>query len=80
MDALAIFIGVLLILWGILILYSSLFKMKQEDYKDEGVIGVSGYIELEFLFSLLSRLPSGVIKGFTLLIGISFIALGTVIL
>jgi uncharacterized membrane protein HdeD (DUF308 family) len=53
--------------------------MKHEDYKNKGVIGVSGYIELEFLLRLLSRLPSRVIKGFTLLIGISFIALGTVI-
>lgn len=76
----AIFIGVLLILWGILVLYSSLFKMKQMDYKDKGVIGVSGYIEFEFLFRLLSRLPSGVIKGFTLLIGIAFVVFGTVIL
>lgn len=80
MDKLAIFIGGLLILWGILVLYSSLFKMKQEDYVNKGAIGVSGFIEFEFLFRLLSRLPSGVIKGFTLLIGMAFVAFGIVIL
>lgn len=79
-DNLALFIGVLFIFWGILVLYSSLFKMKKGDYKDKGAIGVSGYVEFEFLFRLLSRLPSGVIKGFTLLIGFAFVTFGTVII
>lgn len=77
-NNLTLFIGGLFIFWGVLVLYSLLFKMKKRDYKDKGTIGVSGYIEFEFLFRLLSRLPSGVIKGFTLLIGIAFVAFGTV--
>ncbi|WP_078380725.1 hypothetical protein [Sutcliffiella halmapala] len=76
----SIFIGVLLIFWGSLVLYSSLFKMKQSNYKDNGVIGVSGYIEFEFLLKLLSRLPSGVIKAFTLFIGITFVTFGTIMI
>ncbi|UOQ93115.1 hypothetical protein MUO14_22435 [Halobacillus shinanisalinarum] len=75
-----VFIGALLILWGVFILYSSSLRMKKEEFKDKGVIGASGYIEMEFLFRLLSRVPYGVIKGFVLLIGTSFITLGTYIL
>ncbi|WP_416150272.1 hypothetical protein ACM26V_04605 [Salipaludibacillus sp. HK11] len=45
-----IVIGALLIFWGVMVLYSSLLRMKKDDYKDKGVIGVIGYIELEFLF------------------------------
>jgi len=73
-------IGALLILWGVMVLYSSLFKMKKEDYKDKGVFGVSGFIELEFLFKFLNRLPLGVVKGFVILIGVSFITSGIVII
>jgi len=73
-------IGALLILWGVMVLYSSLFKMKKEDYKDKGVSGVSGYIELEFLFKFLNRLPLGVVKSFIILIGVSFITSGIVII
>ncbi|MCE7792170.1 hypothetical protein K8O68_06995 [Salipaludibacillus sp. CUR1] len=73
-------IGALLILWGVIVLYSSLFRMKKEDYKDKGVIGVSGYIELEFLFKFLNRLPLGMVKGFIILIGVSFITFGIVII
>ncbi|HHW39232.1 MAG TPA: hypothetical protein GXX18_18760 [Bacillales bacterium] len=80
MNKVSVFTGAFLILWGISILYSSLFKMKKEDYKDKGVFGVSGYIELEFLFSLLHKLPLGVIKGLIVLIGISFIGLGIIVL
>ncbi|MHC0035298.1 hypothetical protein [Pseudoneobacillus sp. C159] len=73
----ALFIGVLFIFWGILVIYSSLFRMKKGDYKDKGGIRVH-YIEFEFLFRLLSRLPFVVIKGFTILIGIAFFIFGTV--
>jgi len=73
-------IGALLILWGVMVLYSSLFKMKKEDYKDKSVIGVSGYIELEFLFKFLNRLPLGVVKSFIILVGVSFITSGIVII
>ncbi|WP_456277554.1 hypothetical protein [Bacillus sp. AK128] len=75
----ALFIGVLvlLIFWGIFVLYSTLFKMTKVDYEDKGGIRVH-YIEFELLFRLLSRFPFGVIKGFTILIGISFVIFGTV--
>jgi hypothetical protein len=73
-------IGALLILWGVMVLYSSLFRMIKEDYKDKGVIGVSGYIELEFLFKFLKRLPLGIVKGFIILIGVSFITFGIIII
>ena len=71
-----VFVGVLFIFWGILVLYSSLFKMKKRDYEDKGGIRVH-YIEFEFLFRLLSKFPFGVIKGFTILIGIAFVIFGT---
>ena len=80
MDKVVIFIGLLFILWGILVLYSSFFKMKKGEYRDKDPIGVSGYVEFEFLFKLLSRLPYGVVKGFTLFIGVLFVTLGTFII
>ncbi|WP_289140717.1 hypothetical protein [uncultured Brevibacillus sp.] len=75
-----VFIGILLILWGIFIVYASLFRMKKKDLKDQGAIGASGFFELELLLVLTSKLPAGVVKGFILLIGVSFIALGTVMI
>ncbi|WP_187118864.1 hypothetical protein [Bacillus marasmi] len=41
----AILIGVLIILLGIIALYSSLLKMNQKDYKEKGVIRVRSNIE-----------------------------------
>ncbi|CAI8839302.1 hypothetical protein COK01_08320 [Priestia megaterium] len=73
-------IGILAIIWGIFILYSSLFKMKKRDYKNQSPIGVSGYFEFEFLFRLLSKSPWRLIKGLTILIGLSFVTVGTIIM
>jgi uncharacterized membrane protein HdeD (DUF308 family) len=77
---LALLIGLLLILWGVFILYSAFFRMTKEDYKDKGVLGVSGYIEFEVLFRLLSKLPTGLIKVIVILIGFALIVLGIVII
>ena len=73
----AIVIGLMLILWGTFILFSSLFRMKRKDYKD---LGISGFIEWDLLFKLLGKFPPIVYKSFVLLIGIAFIVLGIVIL
>ncbi|SMQ80588.1 hypothetical protein SAMN05444673_3929 [Bacillus sp. OV166] len=72
----ALFIGSMLIVWGGFILFSSLFRMKSKDYKD---IGISGFIEWDLLFKLLSKLPPRVYKSFVLLTGVAFIVLGIVI-
>ncbi|MDQ0233345.1 hypothetical protein [Metabacillus malikii] len=75
-----IFIGLLLIFWGIFVLYSSTFRLKKGDYHDTGPIGVSGYIEFEFLFKFLNRFPANVMKGFTFFIGIALVTFGTIII
>ncbi len=80
MKGLGTFIGILAITWGVFILYSSLFKMKNRDYKNQSPIGVSGYFEFEFLFRLLSKSPWPLIKGLTVLIGFSFVTVGTTII
>ncbi|WP_390216128.1 hypothetical protein [Halobacillus campisalis] len=72
-----IVLGVLLTLWGSLILYSSLFRKNRSDnYKDNSKIGASGYIEWEFLFKLFNKLPYGMAKSLVVMIGASFIAAG----
>ena len=75
-----VFIGGLLFLWGGLIIYSALFKMKKTDYKDDSRIGASGLIELEFLSKLLNKLPLGVVRGIIISVGLSFATLGVFIL
>ena len=80
MKGLGTFIGILAITWGIFVLFSSLFKMKKKDYKSQIPIGVSGYFEFEFLFRLLSKSPWRLIKGLTILIGLSFVTVGTIIM
>lgn len=76
----AAFVGGLFILWGILILYSALFR-KRVDYKDDDRIGASGFIEFELLSKFLfNRIPLCVAKSIIALIGISFMALGTIII
>lgn len=78
-DLLAIVLSVLLILWGGFVLYSTLFRMKKSDYADDSHLA-SIFIEFEFLSKILNRiLAFKVIKGVTILIGISFITLGTVL-
>jgi len=79
-KGLGTFIGILAITWGIFILYSSLFKMEKKDYKNQSPIGVSGYFEFEFLFRLLSKSPWRIIKSLTILIGLSFVTVGTTII
>jgi hypothetical protein len=72
----ALFIGTMLIVWGGFILFFSLFRMKSKDYKD---IGISGFIEWDLLFKILSKLPPRVYKTFVLFTGVAFIVLGIVI-
>ncbi|WLV24207.1 hypothetical protein QR721_11255 [Aciduricibacillus chroicocephali] len=74
------FLGIALILWGIFILFSVLFKMKNPDYKDDGTIGTSGFIELELVSKTFNRLPAGLAKGIVIVTGISFVVLGIVMI
>lgn len=76
-----LFIGGFFLLWGVLVVYSSLFRMKEEDFKSKSRIGASGYIELELLVRWLScRLPLKIVKSSVLLIGVSLIGAGSFIL
>lgn len=69
--------GAILILWGVLILNSSIFKMKRkEDYEDDARFGSSGFIEWESLFKLFNKIPYRLAKGFALIIGTSYVILG----
>lgn len=70
-------VGVLLILWGVIVLFSSLFKMKDKDYKN---LGISGELVWDALFALLSKFPKRVYKGFVASTGIALIVIGVVVL
>lgn len=52
--------------------------MKKEDYKNKIHPGVSDYFEI--LFRLLSEFTWHVMRGLTILIGLSFITVGGIIL
>ncbi|MGM0842830.1 MAG: hypothetical protein ACQEWE_19005 [Bacillota bacterium] len=70
-------LGVILTLWGVLILYSSIFKMKRKkDYEDDTKFGSSGYIEWESLFKWFNKMPFSLAKSLVLIIGTSFVILG----
>ncbi|WP_394173306.1 hypothetical protein [Guptibacillus hwajinpoensis] len=74
-------IGGLLILWGLIILYFSLFKMKQEeDYRDRSSVGISGFLEWELLMKVINKVPYGFAKSFVLIIGASFIVTGAFVI
>lgn len=70
-------LGAVLILWGVFILYASIFKMKeQKDYVDDTRLGSSGYMEWESLMKLLNKLPYPLAKSVVMTIGSGFILLG----
>ena len=68
-------VGILLITWGLLVLYAVFFKMRAIDFKDNGVNG-SGDMETEIAFSLLRKLPWKIVKAVVLLFAIACIAVG----
>ncbi|WP_027953786.1 MULTISPECIES: hypothetical protein [Halobacillus] len=70
-------LGAVLILWGVFILYASIFKMKgQMDYVDDTRLGSSGYLEWESVVKLLNKLPYPLAKSVVMTIGSGFILLG----
>lgn len=73
-------LGIIIILWGILVLYFSLFKLKKEDYHKKDPVGQSAYIDGELLFRILSLFPWWTVKGTVILIGMLFIILGIFII
>ncbi|MBB2483417.1 hypothetical protein H5P36_25010 [Bacillus sp. APMAM] len=75
-----VLIGILLICWGFFILVTTLFNKKTYNQKDNGKIGVSGFIEFEFLFNALTRLPLYQVKILIILIGMCLILFGAFIL
>lgn len=69
----SLIISTLLILWGIIIIVSSVFSTNK---KSNSVIGSSGYIEFELLMAYLEQRSSNTIKKMKLFFGILFILLG----
>lgn len=80
MGTVTLLLGVIIILWGLFVLYFSIFKLKRGNYKEKSPVGESAFIEMEFVFRLISRLPWGLIKGFVVVVGISLVACGFIIL
>lgn len=80
MDIVTLLLGIIIILWGLFVLYFSIYRLKKVDYKEKGPIGESAFIEMEFVFRLISRLPWQLVKEFVVVVGISFVACGVIIL
>lgn len=72
----AILIGVFLILWGLLVICFSIFKLKRGDGRDKHTVNGSFLIEVELLLKLLDCFPVNVVRGLIIFIGISFIISG----
>ena len=73
------------IVWGIVILFNSIFKLKKENFKEKfDFIGVGDSSVqsdfLEILFSLISFFPWWIVKGFVIIVGIGFVFLGVLLL
>lgn len=79
-EGLSLFFGILCIIWGIFILFNSIFKLKKEDYKEKyDVTGGDwsiGSLLLEILFFIMRFLPWWFVKSFVIIIGIAFVYLG----
>ncbi|MBK0295441.1 hypothetical protein JGU65_27505 [Bacillus sp. T_4] len=69
-------LGIILILWGTIIVYSSFFRFNKKNYKNNVPIGTSGYIEMEFLFKIFNKLPWAIVRFFIVFIGIAFVTIG----
>ncbi len=67
-------------IWGFAIVFNSLFKMKEADYKENSRFGASGFLFMELLFAVMKRLPWQLVKGLVILIGIALIGTGAAIL
>jgi len=79
-----LFFSVLCILWGSLVLFNSIYKLKRENFKEKFNFGGAGdgSVEssfFEILFSLVTFFPWWVVKGFVLVVGLAFVILGVLI-
>jgi hypothetical protein len=79
-----LFFSVLCILWGIVIIFNSIFKLKKENFKEKlHFLGAGdGSVEssiFEILFSLVTFFPWWIVKGFVIIVGIAFVILGFLI-
>ncbi|UOQ45491.1 hypothetical protein MUN89_05970 [Halobacillus salinarum] len=74
-------IGGLFIVWGAMIVYAALFRLKKkDDYKDDIPFGARGDMEWELLCKVFNSFPYGLIKSVVILMGISFIIIGVTVI
>lgn len=74
-------IGVLLAIWGILVVCSALFRKEGADYRDDGQIGERGFGVFEDLLKVFfDKIPAKVAKVVLVLFGFSFIITGVVMI
>jgi hypothetical protein len=79
-----LFFSVLSILWGIVVIFNSIFKLKRENFKERfdflgaGDSSAESLI-FEILFSLVTFFPWWIVKGFVIIVGIAFVILGVLI-
>jgi hypothetical protein len=73
-------LAILLIVWGGVILFRSIIKLKKEDFKEKRKYEAASGLMIEILVSLVDLLPWWIVKGFVILLGIAFIILGLMIL
>lgn len=80
-GGLSLLIGILSILWGVVILFNTIFKLPKENFKEKFhfISAGDGSIQSdlwEILFSLISFFPWWFVKGFVIIVGIAFVFLG----
>ncbi len=66
--------------WGFMIVCSSVFRLKKEDYSNQRILGASGFLEMEFMVKAIGQLPWRCMKAFTVMVGLSFIVVGGILI
>jgi hypothetical protein len=79
-----LFFSVLCILWGIVVIFNSIFKLKRENFKEKFDFwgagdGSAESSIFEILFSLVTFFPWWIVKGFVIIVGLAFVIIGVLI-
>lgn len=72
----SVLIGCFGIVWGLVLLYVALFRLKPANYRDKSPIGANGDLAMEVTVRLFGKVPNQVAKVFVMIVGILFIGFG----
>ncbi len=69
-------IGGLFCIWGIIVLVNGIFRMNEHDFKAKSRFFANIFFEMEFITTLLRKLPVSIIKSTVIITGTAFLSFG----